>query len=128
MFENRDENINSYYTEAVKDAVINNTDDKKLNNKIFLILNSVIAIAFLGGVSFLGYKFLTKDSDNSMQKTKVMGVNHIAEDEKKDKVLSQSDIDYAIEIERLDNPMDSEYNKQLSKYLVDKKRNRERSN
>ena len=128
MFENRDKNINSYYTEAVKDAVINNTDDKKLNNKIFLILNSVIAIAFLGGVSFFGYKFLTKDSDNSMQKTKVMGVNHIAEDEKKDKVLSQSDIDYAIEIERLDNPMDSEYNKQLSKYLVDKKRNRERSN
>ncbi len=128
MFENRDENINSYYTDAVKDAVINNTENKKVNNKIFLILNSVIVIAFLGGVSFFGYRFLTKDSDNSVQKTKVMGVTHIAEDEKKEKVLSQSDIDYAIEIERLDNPMDSEYNKQLSKYLVDKKRDRERNN
>ncbi len=128
MFENRDENINSYYTDAVKDAVINNTDNKKVNNKIFLILNSVMIIAFLGGVSFFGYSFLTKDSDNSIQKTKVMGVTHIAEDEKKEKVLSQSDIDYAIEIERLDNPMDSEYNKQLSKYLVDKKRDREINN
>ena len=64
MFDNRDENVNSYYTEAVKDAVINNTENKKVNNKIFLILNSVIAIAFLGGVSFWGYRFLQKNSEN----------------------------------------------------------------
>ena len=53
-----------------------------------------------------------------------MGVTHIAKD---DKVLTQSDIDYAIEIERLDNPtMDSEYNEQLSKYLLNKKREKDR--
>ncbi len=127
MFKNRNEEIDSYYIDAVKDAVINNTDDKKINNKIFLILNSVIAIIFLGGVAFLGYNFFGKDSESSVQKTKVMGVQHTAED-REERPLLQSDIDYAIEIEKLDEPMDmdSEYNRQLSKYLLDKERDKEK--
>ena len=127
MFKNRNEEIDSYYIDAVKDAVINNTDDKKINNKIFLILNSVIAIIFLGGVAFLGYNFFGKDSKSSLQKTKVMGVQHTAED-REERPLLQSDIDYAIEIEKLDEPMDmdSEYNRQLSKYLLDKERDKEK--
>lgn len=124
MFENKDENINAYYTDAVKDAVINNTNNKKISDKIFLILSLTLATAFLVGISYFVYNFLTGDSDSSEQKRKVMGVTHIAKD---DKVLTQSDIDYAIEIERLDNPtMDSEYNEQLSKYLLNKKREKDR--
>ncbi len=127
MFDNRDENGDSYYTEAVKDAVINNTDNKKINNKIFLILNLIIATFLVGGVLFFTYKFfLQKDDEHLIKKTKVMGVTHIAKDNKQEKVVTQSDIDYAIEIEKLDSPtMDNEYNKQLSKYLLNKKRTEE---
>ncbi len=129
MFHDRDENGDSYYTEAVKDAVINNTDNKKINNKMFLILNLVMAIVFLIGVSFWGYNFLQKDSENSIQKTKVMGVTHIAEDSKQEKVLSQSDIDYAIEIEKLDNPtINNEYHEQLSTYIDKKSKNKKDNN
>lgn len=126
MFDNREENSNIYYTEAVKDAVINNPENRKIKNRMFLILNLSLSIVFLGGLAFFVYNFL--DSGGRSQKTKVMGITHIAEDNKQEKVITQSDIDYAIEIEKLDNPMDSEYNKQLSKYLENKKRDMEKSN
>jgi len=111
MFENKDTDTNSYYTDAVKDAVINNTNSKKTNNKIFLILN----LLFLGVISYLGYAYLHKSSDTtSVQNSKVMGVTHISNQGS----ISQADIDYAAEIEKLDEPdMDTEYSSQLIEYV-----------
>ena len=114
MFENKEADVNSYYTDAVKDAVINNTNNKKTNNKIFLILN----LFFLGIISFFGYSYFLQNGNKTetIQKTKVMGVSHISTQGS----ISQEDIDYAAEIEKLDDPdtdIDTEYNSQLKDYV-----------
>ncbi len=111
MFENKDTDANSYYTDAVKDAVINNTNVKKTNNKVFLILN----LSFLGIMSFFGYGYFLQNSNvTPIQKTKVMGVSHISNQGS----ISQEDIDYAAEIERLDDPStDTQYSSQLTDYV-----------
>ncbi len=112
MFENKDTDANSYYTDAVKDAVINNTNNKKTNNKIFLILN----LSFLGIISFFGYSYFLQNGEEAtpIQKTKVMGVSHVSTQGS----ISQEDIDYAAEIEKLDDPStDTEYGSQLTDYV-----------
>ncbi len=112
MFENKDTDANSYYTDAVKDAVINNTNNKKTNNKIFLILN----LSFLGIISFFGYSYFLQNGEEAtpIQKTKVMGVSHVSTQGS----ISQKDIDYAAEIEKLDDPStDTEYSSQLTDYV-----------
>ena len=120
MFENKDTDANSYYTDAVKDAVINNTNTKKTNNKIFLILN----LSFLAIISYFGYSYLQSSDTKDIQKTKVMGVTHTS----KQGSISQEDIDYAAEIEKLDNPStDTEYSSQLVNY-VDKEIKKASSN
>ena len=60
----------------------------------------------MGVISFFGYNSL---QDNTIQKTKVLGISHT-------KSISQSDIDYAAEIEKLDEP-DTEYSSQLVNYV-----------
>jgi hypothetical protein len=112
MFENKNTDANSYYKNAVKDAIINNTSSKRINSKIFLILN----LSFLGIVSFLGYSYFLQNggASHSIQKTKVMGVSHISTQS----TLSQDDIDYVSEIEDLDDlSVDSEYSTQLTEYV-----------
>jgi nucleoid-associated protein YgaU len=111
MFDNNDRESDSYYTDAVKDAVINNTNSKKTNNKIFLILN----LSFLGIISYFVYNYLQNSDTDTVQKTKVMGVTHIA---KEDTPAPKGDIDYAAEIEKLDTPStDTEYSSQLVEYV-----------
>jgi len=99
-----DSYTNDYYNEATKDAAINNNNIKTKTKTTLLILS----LSFVGVVSFFGYNFL---QDNSVEKTKVMGVSHT-------KSVSQNDIDYAAEIEKLDTPdMDGEYSSQLVEYV-----------
>jgi len=93
-----------YYNEATKNAAINNNNIKNKTKTSLLILS----LSLIGIVSFFGYNFF---QDNSVQKTKVMGVTHT-------KPVSQNDIDYAAEIEKLDTPdMDGEYSSQLVEYV-----------
>jgi len=93
-----------YYNEATKNAAINNNDIKNRTKTSLLILS----LSLVGVVSFFGYNFF---QNNSIQETKVMGVSHT-------KSVSQNDIDYAAEIEKLDTPdMDGEYSSQLVKYV-----------
>jgi len=100
MFETKDPD--SYYSEAVKDAVINNRN-KNNNRALFLILN----LSFVGIVSFLGFYYFT----SAKPETKVLGVTHIAEKD-------SSNIDFTSEIEKIDQETsDSEYSTQLKKYI-----------
>jgi len=92
------------YAEATKNAAINNNNIKN-NTKTTLL---ILSLSLVGVISFFGYNFL---QDNSVQKTKVMGVSHT-------KSVSQNDIDYAAEIEKLDTPdIDGEYSSQLVEYV-----------
>jgi nucleoid-associated protein YgaU len=97
-----DSYTNDYYNEATKNAVINNNNIKN-KNKINLL---ILSLSLVGVISFFGYNSL---QDNTIQKTKVLGVSHT-------KSISQSDIDYAAEIEKLDEP-DTEYSSQLVNYV-----------
>jgi len=93
-----------YYNEATKNALINNNNIKNKTKTGLLILS----LSLIGVVSFFGYNFF---QDSAIQKTKVMGVSHT-------KPVSQNDIDYAAEIEKLDTPdMDGEYSSQLVEYV-----------
>jgi len=99
-----DSYTNDYYNEATKDALINNDN---INNKAKTGL-LILSLSLVALVSFFGYNSL---QDTSVQKTKVMGVSHT-------KSISQNDIDYAAEIEKLDTPdMDGEYSSQLVEYV-----------
>jgi len=99
-----DSYTNDCYNEATKDALINNNNIKNKTKTGLLILS----LSLVGVVSFFGYNSL---QNNSVKKTKVMGVSHT-------KSISQNDIDYAAEIEKLDTPdMDGEYSSQLVEYV-----------
>ena len=99
-----DSYTDDYYNEATKNALINNNNIKNKTKTGLLMLS----LSLVGVVSFFGYNFF---QDNSVQKTKVMGVSHT-------KPVSQNDIDYAAEIEKLDTPdIDGEYSSQLVKYV-----------
>jgi nucleoid-associated protein YgaU len=105
MFNTQD--TDSYYSEAVKDAVINR--DKQSNNTIFLI-SSLLALV---GVSFFGYKFFNESNENKIE-TKVLGVTHVAQ---KGENMSDN-IDVTSEIEKIDKETsDSEYSTQLQQYI-----------
>jgi len=99
-----DSYTDDYYNEATKDALINNNNIKNKTKTGLLMLS----LSLVGVVSFFGYNSL---QNNSVQKTKVMGISHT-------KPVSQNDIDYAAEIEKLDTPdMDGEYSSQLVEYV-----------
>jgi len=99
-----DSYTDDYYNEATKNALINNNNIKNKTKTGLLILS----LSLVGVVSFFGYNFF---QDSAIQQTKVMGVSHT-------KPVSQNDIDYAAEIEKLDTPdMDGEYSSQLVKYV-----------
>jgi len=93
-----------YYNEATKNAAINNSNINN-NAKTGLL---ILGLSLVGVISFFGYNFF---QDSAIQKTKVMGISHT-------KSISQNDIDYAAEIEKLDTPdIDGEYSSQLVKYV-----------
>ena len=99
-----DSYTDNYYNEATKNALINNNNIKNKTKTGLLILS----LSLVGVVSFFGYNFF---QDSTIQKTKVMGVSHT-------KPVSQNDIDYAAEIEKLDTPdIDGEYSSQLVEYV-----------
>jgi len=103
MFDTND--TESYYSEAVKDAVINR--EKTSNNNTFLISSLVALVA----VSFLGYKIFNTSNENKIE-TKVLGVTHVAQKNIND------NIDVTSEIEKIDKETsDSEYSTQLQKYI-----------
>jgi len=106
MFDTKDPD--SYYSEAVKDAVINN-GNRQSNNTIILI--SGLFVLFLA--SFFGYKFLI--SSDQKPETKVLGVVHMAQ---KDDGINGGEIDFTSEIEKIDKETsDSEYSSQLEAYI-----------
>jgi|GEM_PF-2379798 len=107
MFETKDPD--SYYSEAVKDAIINNRTRK--NSKTILL---VVNLSFIVVASILGFKYFS--SSNSVE-SKVLGVTHIAQ--KGDSSENSSkDIDFTSEIEKIDKETsDNEYSSQLEKYI-----------
>jgi cell division septal protein FtsQ len=110
MFNTDEQDSNSYYREAVKDAVINNTNPKRGYGILFLAMN----LFFLAIVSYFGYNYLQESGTNTLKETKVMGITHTSHDN----IMAKDDIDYAAEIEKLDNPTtDTEYSTQLKNYV-----------
>jgi LysM repeat protein len=99
MFSSNDNNI---YSDAIKDAAINR-EEKNPNSKMFLMLS----LSFLGIASYFGYNYFQQDD---ISKTSVMGVTY-------SKTQEKSDIDYAKEIEKLDNPSTDTYSSQLANYV-----------
>jgi hypothetical protein len=110
MFDTDEQDSNSYYKEAVKDAIINNTTPKRGYGILFLAIN----LSFLAIVSYFGYNYIQGGDTDSLKETKVMGVTHTSDSS----IVAKDDIDYAAEIEKLDNPTtDTEYSNQLKNYM-----------
>jgi nucleoid-associated protein YgaU len=85
---------------------------------LYKLLFIIFLFPFLGIISYFGYAYLQKSSNTTthtqVQKSKVMGVTHISNQGS----LSQADIDYAAEIEKLDEPdIETEYHSQLVEYM-----------
>ncbi len=103
MFDTTD--IDSYYSEAVKDAVIKN-ENKRNNQAIFFN----IRFNYIGVISIFGYKYLKEDK----LETKVLGVTHTAQKN----IGIDNNIDFTSEIDKIDKETsDEEYSSQLEKYI-----------
>jgi len=104
MFDTKDPD--SYYSEAVKDAVINR--EKNSNKTILLIVN----LSFLTIASIFGFKYF--NNNHTKVETNVLGVTYQKEKSQKE----SSNIDFTSEIEKIDKETsDNEYSSQLEKYI-----------
>ncbi|NOZ90466.1 MAG: LysM peptidoglycan-binding domain-containing protein [Epsilonproteobacteria bacterium] len=94
-----DVDINQQYDEAVKDALINNTNIKNSNKKGLLIFG----LSFVGLVSFFGYNYYLK---GGLDKTQVMGVAHSSGIKQSD-ILSDSNKSSSKLIKYINNKLEN---------------------